>query len=515
VIRKYLNILKFKKKNKNFFLHKNSNSENIILVEIFDFPSSQISYSYFSNILSKLNDAKIVSYFPRKAKLKNYFYNLLFPFSPFAIHKSFGSTKIINPNYNKKILPSALNRIKTKNDILKIVLNKIHIGDLIYDEYLAKYGKSTIDLKSNVFKDHLIESFNLFYFWYDYISNNKVKGIILSHSVYFGGISLRIANYFNIPAYSVSAKGTYCLDKDNFLVMSNFQYSKKKFLKLNKGEKNKLILIAKREIFKRFKGTKDIKQLNDREVSHNIFGSIDKNKRILNNNSKFKILIATHCFQDAVHVYGDLLFEDFYEWVNFLGIQSNKFKNYEWYVKSHPAIFERNKETLNYFLKKYPNLILLPKNVTHNQLIYEGIGAVLTVYGSVGHEYPLFGVPVVNASSHGPHDLYKFNFYAQTRKDYLNLIKNLQKLRVNKDKIKNQVYEYFAMRYLTGYNIFKNYNSNPVKYLDNISNNIYNIWFNEFSLTHHKKILKDYETFIKNKEFKMFAINSKNQSRLF
>ena len=342
-----------------------------------------------------------------------------------------------------------------------------------------------------------------------------MKGLILSHSVYFVGIPGRIANYFDIPVYNVSATGTYYLNKTNFLKMSNFQYSKKKFLNLNKNEKKKLILNAKNQIFKRFKGRRDIKQLNDREVTHSIFGPVNKNKRVLNNNAKFKILIATHCFQDAVHVYGNYLFEDFFEWVDFLGVQSNKFKNYEWYVKSHPAIFERNKETLNYFIKKYPNLILLPKNITHNQLIYEGIGAVLTVYGSVGHEYPLFGIPVINASKHGPHDLYEFNFYANSKKDYLNLIKNLHKLRVKKKKIKVQVFEYFAMRYLTEYNIFKNYNSDPKKYLDIISNsNIYKLWFKEFSLIHHKKILKDYEVFIKNKQFKMFAVNNNKKSRL-
>ena len=515
MIGKYLNIFNFKKKNRNLFFNKYANSENIILIEIFDHPPSQISYSYFSNVLSKLNKAKIVSVFPKRVKLKNYLYNLLFPFSPFAIQKSYGSTKIVNPKYNKKISLNIIQKIKTKKDILKIELNKIHIGDLIYDEYLVKYKKSTVDLKSNHLRDHFTESFNLFYFWYDYITKNKVKGLILSHSVYCVGIPGRIANYFEIPVYNVSATGTYYLNKDNFLKMSNFDYSKKKFLRLNKSTKNKMILNSKKEIFKRFKGIKDIKQLNDRKVSQSIFGSINKNKRILNDNSKFKILIATHCFQDAVHVYGNYLFEDFFEWVNYLGVQSNKFKNYEWYLKSHPAIFERNKETLMYFTKKFPNLTLLPRNVTHNQLIYEGIGAVFTVYGSVGHEYPLFGIPVVNASNHGPHDTYEFNFYAKNLKDYLNLIKNLPNLKVNKEKIKKQVYEYFAMRYLTEYNIYKNYNSNPKKYLDNIANSsMYNIWLKEFSSIHHKKILKDYEIFINKKEFKMFAVNNNRQSKL-
>ena len=91
-------------------------------------------------MLSKLNKAKIVSIFPRRVKIKNYLYNLLFPFSPFAIQKSYGSTKIVNPKYGKKISHNTIQKIKTKKDILKIELNKIHIGDLIYDEYLVRYS---------------------------------------------------------------------------------------------------------------------------------------------------------------------------------------------------------------------------------------------------------------------------------------------------------------------------------------------------------------------------------------
>ena len=298
-------------------------------------------------------------------------------------------------------------------------------------------------------------------------------------------------------------------------MLSNLQFSRKKFLRLKKNVKKKLILEAKKEISNKFQGLLDIRQLNDRKVSKS-FGIINKNKRVLNKNSKFKILVATHCFQDAVHVYGNNLFVDFFEWLDFLGSQSNKFKNYEWYLKCHPAVFDRNEETLIYFTKKYPNLILLPKNVTHNQLIYEGIGVALTVYGSIGHEYPLFGIPVVNASSHGPHDLYKFNFYPKTKNEYLKLIHNLPKLKVNKEKAKHQIYEYFAARFLTDYNIYKKYNINPAQYRDiTQGSNLYRIWMKEFSLTHHEKILRDYETFIKNKEFKMFALNNLSKSKLF
>ena len=53
----------------------------------------------------------------------------------------------------------------------------------------------------------------------------------------------------------------------------------------------------------------------------------------------------------------------------------------------------------------------LPKETTHDQLIYEGISVVLTSYGSVGHEYPIFNIPVVNSSIDGPHMDYGFNIY--------------------------------------------------------------------------------------------------------
>lgn len=515
MIKKYLNILNFKKKNKRLFSKNYNKSENIVLMEIFDHPSSQICYSYFSNILSKLNNSKVVSIFPRKASLKNYLYNRFSPFSPYAIQKSYGSTQMINPKLSKKISMNIFKKINTKKDILKISLNKIHIGDLIYDEYLAINKKSTIDLESKHFKNYLKDSFRLFHFWYEYIKNNKVKSLILSHSVYLVGLPGRIAIHFNIPVYNVMATSAYHLDNKNFLTLLNFEFSMKKFLQLKKGIKKKLILNAKKEINNRFRGLLDIRQLNNRIASRS-FSSIDKNKRVLNKNSKFKILVATHCFQDAVHVYGNFLFEDFFEWLDFLGSQSNKLNNYEWYLKCHPAVFDRNEETLIYFTKKYPNLILLPKNVTHNQLIYEGIGVALTVYGSIGHEYPLFGIPVVNASSHGPHDLYKFNFYPKTKNEYLKLIHNLPKLKVNKEKAKHQIYEYFAIRFLTDYNIYKKYNINPAQYR-NITqgSNLYRIWMKEFSLTHHEKILRDYETFIKNKEFKMFALNNLSKSKLF
>ena len=55
----------------------------------------------------------------------------------------------------------------------------------------------------------------------------------------------------------------------------------------------------------------------DDPTDFDIFGN--SKKLIFNNTKKLKILVATHCFTDAIHFYGKCLFPDFFEWLKFLG----------------------------------------------------------------------------------------------------------------------------------------------------------------------------------------------------
>ena len=179
-------------------------------------------------------------------------------------------------------------------------------------------------------------------------------------------------------------------------------------------------------------------------------------KLIFNNTKKLKILVATHCFTDAIHFYGKCLFPDFFEWLKFLGELSKKY-NYDWYIKFHPSEYDNNKKHFEYFEKNYKKFILLPKYTNNNDILKEGVDAVLTVFGSVGHEYPLFNIPVINASNIGAHKNYNFNFYPNNIKEYENLIKNIKKLKINKNKIKDEISEYVYMAYESNYEILPNF----------------------------------------------------------
>ena len=80
------------------------------------------------------------------------------------------------------------------------------------------------------------------------------------------------------------------------------------------------------------------------------------------------------------------MFPDFYEWLDFICKLSIK-TDYEWYIKTHPKTFLENKIVVKDFVSRYPNIQYLSDEVSHNQLINEGINIVLTVYGSIGLEY--------------------------------------------------------------------------------------------------------------------------------
>ena len=188
-----------------------------------------------------------------------------------------------------------------------------------------------------------------------------------------------------------------------------------------------------------------------------------------------------------------------FEWLNFLGRKSLNNSRYDWYIKLHPSDYDANKNKFKYFLSKYKKFKLLPKNVSHNQLINDGINCVLTCYGSIGHEYPFFRIPVINAG-HNPHIGYNFNFHPKTKKDYENLIDKIESLRVNK-KYNNEIYQFYMVRYFLDYNLFpdiRNTNS-----LNNIE--IFETFFLRYDKKNIEKIIDDYNGFIYSNERRLIS----------
>ena len=520
MFKKIFYIFKFIQHNKKVFKKKIPNTKNIILIENYNYKPSIIPFSYFSNILADIHNAKLISYntnfFNWKTHIKNF---LQIPFfNHYNIFKSFNVIDKLIPikNNNSKLINKLysqnLKKIKNKKDILKIKFLNIKIGDLIYDEYLRKYNLPTIDPDSDGFKKYFYSFIELFVFWYTYLGSNNVKAVMVSHTVYAIGIVPRIANFRGIRAYNVSANYAYSLSKKNYLRLSGFEDFKSNFLKIKKLLKKDLIQISKNSLNRKILGKDTAVHKIESNIPTAVFGKENfYSKKI---KTKGKILVATHCFTDAVHAYGNALFADYYEWMNYLGELSNKM-DYEWLIKIHPTQYDRNKLQINKFIKKYKKFTLLDKGVTHNKLIAENrILCALTVYGSIGHEYPLFGIPVINASVNNPHKAYKFNYNPSSIKKYEYLIRNANKLKNNFKNQENEIYEYYYIcGGLSEYYLWKN----PFNVFRKLGKNystslVYGEWLKQFNSKLHKKRMDDYTKFIKSNKFRMHADNTNKNS---
>ena len=299
----------------------------------------------------------------------------------------------------------------------------------------------------------------------------------------------------------VFSAGSYLIfshDKDNQTIF-DMSYYEIEFKKLSKELQTSAIKEAKLLIEKKFSGEATIENKISALPEGSPFKKENFGSRILSKNNKKKILIAAHHFSDAPNVYGKFIFNDFYDWVDFLGKKSEN-TNYEWYIKFHPMEFKANKKTSEYFLKKYKNLNLIDRDISHSQLIHEGISFVLTVYGTIGLEYAYFGIPVINAANNNPHKAYNFNYHAKNTQDYNNAIDNFESLNLNYDK--NQIYEYFYMRYLNSFYLFEDEIQNISNSIDYQSPLIYNKWLNYLNGDIDKNLKNTISKFVESKKFR-------------
>ena len=512
---KYNNHLKkliiFNKKNLNY---KTQKAKNLVLVDYTYTVQQHVPYSYLSYVLSKKYNAKLLLFKADIAIsfLKNIYFQFCYYFSiyPFSIFKSFGVLSSVFYIFTKEdkdqsliLFRKILSKIKNKDDILKIKIKKIVIGDLIYDHYLKMYRTPTIEINDKAFIDFLFHSILFFNYWKRFFKTNKIKAVIAGHSVYLTGIICRIAIEKKIPVYFLTLEKLYKLDKKNVHPQLSFKYLKKNFKELSTNEQRQLVNRARERIDLRIKKNKIGVDMYYSKKS--AWLNSNSNKHVLFKSNKIKILISPHCFFDSPHVNGKMLFPDFYEWINFLGNISEQ-TDYHWYIKSHPDYLPGNELIIRNFANKYKKFNILHPNTSHHQIIKDGINFVLTCYGTIGFEYAIMGLPVINASTNNPHVNYNFNIHAKSISNYRNILLNLNKIKLNIKK--NEIYEYYGMRFLASKvsYIFDDNEKFLNKYnyeLHSMPLKFYSDFINQWNEEEHKKIINNINSFLRSKSYNM------------
>jgi hypothetical protein len=486
--------------------------EPVVLFELNTLRSAHIAYSYLANTLAEAQQARIVAYVPGFLQgWRQYLYfkiKRMIGVDEFKVYRSFGTTEFLAFAANasqkaraKAIFDSVVPLLKNCRDIEEMMLDGTRVGDLIYDSYLARYRRPTIDIGSEEFRRFLLESIELFLCWTDYFDSHDVRAVNVSHCVYNVALPLRIAVKRGIASYQTNTTHVYRLSERNVFAYGDFADFPALFRGLPPALRAAGLAEAERRVKRRFAGEVGV----DMEYSTKSAYGEAKHARLLRPSPRKKILIATHCFFDSPHGYGDNIFPDFNEWLTFLG-EMTKVTDYDWYIKTHPDYLPGTKEIIDGFVARYPKFTLLPADASHHQIIAEGINLALTVHGTIAFEYAALGVPVINASQNNPHIAYDFNLHAKDVEHYRRMLLNLDDLGLKIDQQK--VYEYYFMKFICNTDdiFFESY-SKAVSDLGGYSRQfdaaVYDRWLQDWSVERHETIVQALRNFVRSGDFRL------------
>jgi hypothetical protein len=390
---------------------------------------------------------------PSEQKSHNKFHNLLKKVVHYLIkrkwtilYSSLGIKKIIDPN-NLDSNYLNLNRqqnnrakkiftnLKEKKDILKIYVKGLYIGDLVYDTYIRFRNEPTVDI------------------------NDKFLLKIITKSIIFKDIFKKISkkiDFFYTPFSSYINHGlparVFLKNKVKVITDGNYQYNKKLSLNdYNHVENYKNY----RKDFKKIENKTKAIGLSKKFINNYFFNSNKKSiytymkKNLFSKKSKsiFKNLdgvIFLPNFYETQREWGEIAFNDFYEWIFFTLnlIEKHKLRIA---LKPHPNINTINKESIaviNQIKHKYPNIRWLDADES-NAKIFNSINFGISTWGSVLWELAYFKKIAICMGSH-PGKFYNFSYDAKNKKEYEKLIINANKLK-NKNYSLKDIYEYIYM----------------------------------------------------------------------
>ena len=481
------------------------NSDNVILIPFDNFHvPAIIKYAYCSNYMANKYDANIYGYcwlnFSKTSMSETIS----------RIYQAFGVIDTIDTALDTKqqnevhrLLVELWPHLNTWGDWNNIKIYDIHFGTTLLRDFFRRYIPP-FNVHCEQMKDFLIESLNAIVFWYDYFKTHNVKTVIMSDGSIWEGYIRDIAISSGILVYAVNSN--YARLTLDFSELSMYQYFDEMWNLLTKEEQEYGKEWAKKRIQKRISGNvQDVALVDKKNFA---FSAKQSKKRILHENDKLKLLICPHSFEEDSYWYGEHIFDNnYFSWLCHLGDLSERYSNYEWYLKPHPTASQRDNIIIDSILRKYHKILKLPKDISPIQLRDEGIEYALTVCGTIGHEYPAIGIQVINAGLN-PHSKFDFCWNPKTKEEFDDLIHRL-KDRPKKENME-ELYAFYAMKYLY---YDWNYVSEKIRFFDNPLLDltrkglrakgygtgpwVYEEYIKEFSMENHEKISNKMEALFK------------------
>jgi hypothetical protein len=440
------------------------NKQKVVLAQSVSDYEMCVKIASLSNQLAKTEQANIAIYSAEYFKKPKNTYARYFSKSQFKtnldkIYLSFAG-KVIYRNNDEwkdiKLVDDEFNRIvstiKNKYDVLEIKIENCKIGDLIYDTYLRYANKPEVNIDDDFLKILIRQSINIYFVSKYKIEEYHVCALVSSYTTYiYHGISVRICLNKNIPVYTIGAYYSlnHKVSKEYPSHANNHFNFKQLFATLPNQEE---IIQNYTSLFeKRFEGVIDSATTYMKQSAF----SNQKNEELNNIDWKNTVVILAHCFFDSPHIYRDLLFPDFYEWMNFTLSELIKQTDLTIIVKQHPNGLPENDDIFNQLKQNYTSskILFIDKKTSQLQIIQSRPKAIITAYGTAAAEFSYQGFPVLTIYDN-PFTAYDFTYLAKSKDEYKLLLADILNLQPKQNKL--DVIEYYYMQhfhFLNGRNV--------------------------------------------------------------
>jgi hypothetical protein len=328
------------------------------------------------------------------------------------------------PVLSENEIESEWGKIESINNLVAFEYEGILLGDLIYDTYLRYAHRPTLDLHDPFVKELFVWGLRLVRGYRGVFASTKYSLFLTSYTSYLAhGIPARIALSAGVPVYAMGAP--------NQLVVKptlDFPYHKRNFHKyrewlaaLPASDKEMAVRNGHEGIRNRLGGNKDQATFYMARSAYARDPALAVSQ-LLPPKSKPVILVIGHDFFDSPHIYGQMLYPDFYLWLSAIA-EGLATEDCEILLKPHPNGIAGNREIYEELKGKYPHLTILPARVSSLELAERGVDLVLTVYGTVAHELAYIGLPVL-CSGENPHTSFSFSTTTLSEQSFLEYLRN-------------------------------------------------------------------------------------------
>lgn len=365
----------------------------------------------------------------------------------FSIMKKITSSQVLFLNTSAPITPQLKKFIEgldfpnlTKSDFEKLKYRDILVGDLVYDNYLRRTRRLTIELDDSEIINYLIETCSYLDRFLDILSKNNVKAIVVTHMVYNFAIPARIGLDSKIDVFLCNAEVLYRVTNWNYYAYDTHKNYPQLFSRVEKTQVSEYLSLADFGLKSRLMGNR-----SDLPYFYSPLSPVSYSIENFRSLGGALFVVALHDFSDSPHFFGNCLFPDFYEWLKAIGEFSSGV-DAVFLVKPHPNSLFDQVEEIAKIVNKYPKLVLIDSNITNYTLGQMGLNGCLTVYGTIAHEMAYMGIPVINACINNPHASYSFCYTPKSISEWQESLRELAKDRKRVEK--TEVLEYYAMNYL-------------------------------------------------------------------